>query len=120
MVDTLFVVHPDEHDPDVITATYRLNGWDILVSAPTTVGAIEHMVRSAPIAAVFCLDAGGGTTMIPFAEQVLADDRMRHPIMVFVDGHEDEIALARSIAPYGIFVHRDELEWVLRRLVFKN
>lgn len=120
MADTLFFVHPDESDSRVIATDYRLSGWDIVVSAPATDGVLEHLVRSAPIAAVFCLDASYEPAMMPFAQQVMADDRTRRPIMVFVEGTEDQVALARSIAPYGIFVHRDELAWVLRRLVVKN
>jgi hypothetical protein len=119
MVDTLFFVHTSEQDPNAIAAAYQLRGWDIAVSEPAAVDALDRMAESNPIAAVFCLDGDCGPDVMRFAETALADGRTNRPLMVFVGGAANEIAEARSIAPYGIFVRPDELPWVLKRLTVK-
>ena len=119
MVDTLFFVHTSEQDPNAIAAAYQLRGWDIAVSEPAAVDALDRMAESNPVAAVFCLDDDCSSDVMQFAESALADDRTNRPLMVFVGGAANEIATARGIAPYGIFVRPDELPWVLKRLVVK-
>ena len=119
MADTLFFVHTSENDPNAIAAAYQLRGWDIAVSEPTAIDALDRMAESNPVAAVFCLEGDCGGGVMEFVEAVMADERTNRPLMVFVDGDADELAAARRIAPYGIFVRPDELPWVLKRLVVK-
>lgn len=119
MVETLFFVHTSEQDPHEIAAAYQLRGWNIAVSEPKAVDALERMAESSPVAAVFCLGGDCGSDVMEFAASALSDERTKRPLMVFVGGAAHEIASARSIAPYGIFVRPDELPWVLKRLVVK-
>jgi len=119
MVDTLFFVHTSAQDPNEIAAAYQLRGWDIAVAGPHADDALDRMAVTSPVAAVFCLEGDCATDVTAFAEHALADDRTNKPLMVFVGGEASDIAAARGIAPYGIFVRPDELPWVLKRLIPK-
>lgn len=119
MVDTLFFVHASEQDPQVLAQAYQLNGWDIVASDPRAVDALERMAMTSPVAAVYCFDGDCASDVQSFAAQVMADDRTNRPLMVFVGGEASDIAEAKAVAPYGIFVRPDELAWVLKRLTVK-
>jgi len=119
MVDTLFFVHTSDQNPDEIAAAYELRGWNIATAGPHAADALDRMAESSPVAAVFCLDGDCAPDVTAFAEHALADDRTNKPLMVFVGGETSDIAVARAIAPYGIFVRPDELPWVLKRLIPK-
>jgi len=120
MVDTLFFVHTSDQNPNEIAATYQLRGWDIAVAGPHAADALDRMAISTPVAAVFCLDGDCAPDVTAFAALALADERTNKPLMVFVGGEASDIAAARSISPYGIFVRPDELPWVLKRLIPKD
>lgn len=120
MVDTLFVVHADEQDPDEISQLYQLRGWEITVADPHAADVLDRMAAANPVAAVFCLDGQCGPDVNAVAERALADHRLSRPLMVFVSGSAEDVAAARIISPYGIFVRPDELPWVLKRLVAKT
>jgi len=120
MGETLCFVHASEQDSNRIAATYQLAGWNIVIVAPQAPDALEQLASYDPAAVVFCLDERCGPGVIEFAARVLADDRTNRPLMVFVDGSADDIATARGVAPYGIFVRTDELPWVLKRLSIKS
>ncbi len=119
MVDTLFFVHTTEQNPNELAATYELRGWNVDGAAPYAEDALDRMADSRPVAAVFCLDGNCAPDVTAFAEHALADDRTNKPLMVFVGGAGSDIAAARGVAPYGIFVRPDELSWVLKRLTPK-
>ena len=119
MVDTLFFVHPDAQDPDQIPQLHQLRGWNIAATGPHAPDALECMAEAGPVAAIFCLDGDFSGDVRTFAEAVLADERLGHSLMVFTGGTAQDIADARAIAPYGIFVRPDELPWVVKRLTIK-
>ena len=119
MVDTLFFVHTSEQNPNELAAAYALRGWNIAAAGPHVEDALDRMAESHPVAAVFCLDGECVPDVTAFAQLVLADDRTNKPLMVFVGGEANDIAAARGVAPYGIFVRPDELPWVLKRLIPK-
>jgi|GEM_PF-3502438 len=119
MVDTLFFVHPDEDAAADLAAYYSALGWNVATSGPLATDALDRVALSNPVAAVFCLTGTCIDEVHALAGCILGDDRLRRPLMVFVGGSDEEIAMARSDTPYAVFVSQEELPWVLKRLVAK-
>lgn len=120
MVDTLFFVHPDGIAAEEIAGRYRTRGWEVSVCAPDASDALDRIAQTRPVAAVFCLDGDCADDVRALAENVLGDSRLFRPLMVFVGGSPDDIAQARAMMPFGVFVSEDELPWVLKRLAIKS
>lgn len=119
MVDTLFFVHSDEQSSHELAQFYQLRGWEVASADSHAADVLDRMAAANPVAAVFCLDGDCGTDVNAVVARAMADERLSRPLMVFVGGSAEDVAAARSVAPYGIFVRPDELPWVLKRLVIK-
>lgn len=120
MVDTLFFVHQDTQAAEQIAEQYKARGWEVSVCEPDASDALDRIAESRPVAAIFCLDGECADEVRRLAEEVLGDSRLFRPLMVFVGGTPDDIAQARAMMPFGVFVREDELPWVLKRLAVKS
>jgi len=120
MVDTLFFVHSDAAAADQLAGYYRAQGWQVESTRPTDPDALDSIVRTRPVALVFCLDSECAADVHGLAEQVVGDARISRPLMVFAGGSPDDIARARQNMPFGVFVRMDELAWVLKRLAVRS
>ena len=120
MVETLFFVHSDVASAEQLADEYRARGWSVESSSASATDALDRIAETSPVAAVFCLEGDCAQDVHDLAESILADGRLHRPLLVFVDGDSDDVAQARTSAPFGVFVRRDELPWVLRRLTAKS
>lgn len=120
MVDTLFFVDQDRDAAEEVADYFRERGWNVDCTQPAAPDALDRIAETSPVAAVFCLDGGCADDVLSLAEHVLSDERVPRPLMVFVDGSPTDITQARAAMPFGVFVHKDELAWVLRRLVGRS
>lgn len=120
MVDTLLFVHAEANSAEQLADEYRGRGWDVSATTPDAPDALDRVAEAAPVAAVFCLDGECAADVSAFAEKVLADQRIRRPLMVFVGGAEDDVGKVRASMPFGVFVRLDELPWVLKRLTITS
>lgn len=116
MAETLFFVHSDAEAAQQIAGEYHIKGWHAESCEPGVADAIDRVASARPTAVVFCLDGDRATEVCGFAESVLSDERVIRPFMVFVGGRPADVERARATTPLGVFVNRDELQWVLKRL----
>ncbi len=120
MVDTLFFVHSNQEAADQFAEEYRSRGWDVASADATATDALDRVAEASPVAAVFCLEGDCAAEVNHLAESVMTDGRIHRPLLVFVGGEPEDIAAAHAAVPFGVFVRKDELPWVLRRLIAKS
>lgn len=119
MGQALLVIDQDVADAERMAAPFADRGWDVHVAAPTADGTIEYIAEHRPLAAVFCMQCGDPAVIESLAQRVLGDTRELRPLMIFVGGSADDVARLKADIPVGVFVHEDELSWVLKHLAFK-
>jgi len=120
MVETLFFVHSNVESAEEVADEYRARGWSVESSSATATDALDRIAETSPVAAVFCLEGDCAQDVHDLAESILADGRIHRPLLVFVDGDPGDVERARISAPFGVFVRKDELPWVLKRLTAKS
>lgn len=114
----LMVDHHSEH-AEQVGAPFTALGWDVRFTDPGAEDTIDFIAESKPLAAVFCLDCGDPAAHGRLASRILDDARTLRPLMVFLGGRPDVIDALKSEVPVGVFVHEEELPWVIKHLVIK-
>lgn len=119
MAETLYFVHHDVEDARQRADFFAGRGWNTHATDPSDGDFIENMVTDLPVATVFCLDGDSAESVLHAAIAVLNEVRMPRPLMVFTGGSPAEVEMAREAVPFAVFVKPEELEWVLKRMVFR-
>lgn len=119
MGQTLLIIDQDSADGERLAAPFRDRGWDVSTTAPDSGRTVELIAEARPLAAVFCLQCGDPSVIETLAADVLGDSRALRPLMVFVSDDPELVARVKTQIPVGVFVHEDELPWVLKHLAIK-
>lgn len=119
MSDALFFFHEDLSEAERRGAPFRERGWSVHLAGIQADGVLDRIAEFKPLAAVFCMESCDADQLKQLATSVMDDARMLRPLMVFVGGSAEEAAALKQDVPYGVFVHEDELEWVLKHLAIK-
>lgn len=120
MPDTLFFVSDDVVLCESLAQPYREHGWHTEQVLPGDPESLQRLAESRPLAAICILDGPSAEAVCAFAESVVADPRVLRPLMVFVGGSAEDIAVAKVSMPFAVFVRAEELPWVLKHLAFKS
>lgn len=120
MAETLYFVHNDVGIAQECAAPFAAKGWNVHASDGTDPGFIDQMVADLPVATVFCLDGDSSTGVLHAAIAVLNEVRIPRPLMVFTGGSPAEVEMAKESVPFAVFVKEEELDWVLKRMIFKS
>lgn len=115
----LFFVGDDAGIRDDLARGFAERGWQT-GHGTATLDSVDLIVQTQPLACVFTLDGSETATLLELAENVAADERLERPLLVFSGGHADDVASVKAALPYAVFVHPDELGWVLKHLVPKT
>jgi AmiR/NasT family two-component response regulator len=116
MAASLVFVDADPIRAERVAEPFSQDGWVIEVATPTENDATDRIVEKAPVAAVFCLDSEFDR-QIAIAGELVQDERIARPLIVFTGGTPEESQRAREAVPFGAIVSPEELGWVLRHLV---
>lgn len=119
MSETLFFVSDDDATVHELAEPYRERGWGVEYASPDADDTLDRMAAARPIAAVFCLDEQCYPATRELAHAVLTDPRRIRPLMVFLGGEPEQVAVAKAEVSVGLFVQPSELPWVLKHLAFK-
>jgi len=120
MSSTLMFVCTDAEKCVALAEPLRAAGWEIKVSDPTAGDALEAIEAEAPVATVFDLDNGSDQASHELARALMGDPNLPRPLLVFMGGHADTVAMIKADIPFGVFVNPDELTWVLKHLIYKD
>lgn len=116
MAASLIFVDEDERQADELAARFSRIGWVCDTASPLAENAEDRIVEHAPVAAVFCLDRAVDR-QLQVAAELVEDERIGRPLIVFVGGSEDDVERAKQTVPFGAVVRIEELGWVLKHLV---
>lgn len=117
MAQTLCFVQAAGSSGEEQARDFAEQGWEVEHVDPAAPDALDRIVAIAPLATVFCLEADCGNTEA-LAEQLVVDQRLSRPLIVFTGGTPEQVEFARAAVPYAVFVSPSELHWVIKRLVF--
>lgn len=117
MPDALFFFHEDPAEAERLGEPFR-GRWDVHWAEPDS-AALDTIAQLQPMAVVFCLDRCHVEPPKRLARALMDDHRMARPLIVFITGSKDQAEAIKPEVPYGVFVHEDELPWVLKHLTAK-
>jgi hypothetical protein len=117
--ETLFFVDSDPLAAQGLAGEYQSRGFGVAFSAPD-LGAVDQVVAAQPVATIFALGGERAEEVCSIAESIACEPRAGRPLLVFVGGVPEIVGRAKAFAPLGVFVHPDELGWVLKRLTAKS
>jgi hypothetical protein len=116
---SLFFLGSDLGACSLIAEGYATAGWATRVVHTDADDVVEQIVAEEPVAIVFCLDTTHLNDVNSVTGQIIADARLRRPLLVYLDGTPEQNARIKQLSPFAVFVKNTELGWVLKRLVVK-
>ncbi len=120
MAETLYFVHSDVIAAEELARPYGERGWGTVISAPNAEDAYDRAADCRPIAAVISLEGPAADDARALGLRLTQEEDFPKPLMVFLGGSADQVALMKEALPYALFVKPEELAWVLKHLSFKG